>query len=279
VALVALFCYYPILSAFYHALFVWEGSGDATWVGLANFAELGRDAILGEATLNLLKMLLVGMVVSLTLPLAAAEMIFHLRSARAQYFYRVLFVIPMLVPGVVVLLIWGFLYDYDLGAVNQVLRAIGLGQFAHAWLGEPGIALCALMFIGFPWIGSFALLVYFAGLQSIPASVLEAARVDGASGLTRIWHVDLPLIRGQIKLLLTLGVIGGVQGFQTQLILTQGGPGYSTTVPGLLLYQNSMLYDRMGYACAMGVVMFLAILALTYLSTRYFRSGADFVAR
>jgi len=142
-------------------------------------------------------------------------------------------------------------------------------------LGNPRIALYSLMAVGFPWIGGFSLLIYFAGLQAIPVDVLDSCKLDGATGWSRIKNVDIPLVMAQTKLLMILGFIGGLQGFQTQLILTNGGPGYSTTVPGLHLYQNAMAYDRMGYACAIGVVLFIVILGLTYLNTKYLKSSAE----
>jgi len=279
IVLLLAFNYYPVFSAFYHSLFNWEGGGNAIWVGFANFRELAGDAIFRESAVNAFKLLVFGIIVSITVPLAAAELLFHLKSERAQYIYRVLFVIPMVVPGIVVMLIWGFFYDYDLGAINQALRAMHLGQYAQVWLGNPKVALYSLMFMGFPWVGGFSLLIYYAGLQSIPKDVLDSCLIDGASGLRRIWAVDIPLVMAQMKLLIVLGFIGGIQGFQTQLLLTRGGPGYSTMVPGLHLYNNAVSYDRMGYACAMGVVLFLVILALTYINMKYVKSSTEHEAK
>lgn len=274
--LLFLFSYYPIFSALGHSFTEWKGSGASTWVGLANFRELFADDVMGEASLNTLKLLGAGIVISLTAPLLAAELIFALRSERAQYLYRVFFVIPMVVPGVVVLLIWGFIYDDNLGLLNQALTALGLDGLRQSWLGDTRLALYSLMFMGFPWVGGFALLIYYAGLQNIPTDVFESARLDGATGLRRFRHIDLPLLVGQIKLLVVLGFIGGLQGFQTQLLLTNGGPGYATTVPGMHLYQNAISFDRMGYACAIGVVLFFVILGITYLNLKYLRSSTEY---
>jgi ABC-type sugar transport system permease subunit/ABC-type glycerol-3-phosphate transport system substrate-binding protein len=274
--LLLVFSYYPIFSALGHSFTEWKGSGASTWIGLANFRELFADDVMGEASLNTLKMLIGGMIISLTAPLIAAEMIFALKSERAQYLYRVFFVIPMVVPGVVTLLIWGFIYDDNLGLLNQALTAVGLGGLRQSWLGEPNTALYSLILMGFPWVGGFALLIYYAGLQNIPGEVFESARLDGASGFTRFQAIDLPLLMGQIKLLVVLGFIGGLQGFQTQLLLTNGGPGYATTVPGMHLYQNAMSFDRMGYACAIGVVLFLVILSVTYLNLKYMKSSSEY---
>jgi raffinose/stachyose/melibiose transport system permease protein len=274
--LLILFSYYPIFSALGHAFTEWKGSGEAVWTGLANFRELLRDDVMGEATWNVVRLMLFGVLVTLTVPLAVAEMIFALRSERAQYLYRVLFVIPMVVPGVVMLLIWAFIYDDNIGLLSQLLNAVGINTRSISWLGDPKTALYALMFIGFPWVGGFALLIYYAGLQNISTDVFDSARMDGAAGLRRFRLIDLPLLMGQIRLLVVLAFIGGIQGFQTQLLLTQGGPAYSTMIPGLHLYQNAITFDRMGYACAIGVVLFVAILGITYLNLKYVRSSTEY---
>ncbi|MCX6378799.1 MAG: extracellular solute-binding protein [Armatimonadetes bacterium] len=275
-ALLILFSYYPIASAIGHSFTEWKGSGEATFVGLANFKELFRDDILRESIGNMVKMLVAGIVISLTVPLAVAELIFALRSSRAQYLYRVLFVVPMVVPGVVILLIWGFIYDNNLGLLNQALDLLGIGGLKHAWLGEPGLVLYSLVFIGFPWVGGFGLLIYYAGLQNIPHDIFDSSKIDGVTGFARFRFIDLPLLMGQIKLLVVLGVIGGLQGFQTQLLLSNGGPGYATMVPGMHMYQNAMTFDRMGYACAIGVALFLVILLLTYINMKYLRSSTEY---
>src|SRR5262249_15207680 len=140
------------------------------------------------------------------------------RSLRAQYVYRVLFVVPMVVPGIVMLLIWGFFFDYNLGPLNNALAAVGLSSWKQAWLGDPRISLFSLICIGFPLLGGFALLVYYPGLQNIPRDWLDSACIDGANGLTRFRFVALPLLLGQTRLLLVLAFIDGVQGFQTQLL-------------------------------------------------------------
>jgi len=271
-----LFSYYPIASAFAHAFTEWKGNGNSTWVGLANFGELLRDDVMGASAGNVVVLLLARVVITLTVPLAVAEAIFALRNLRWQYVYRVLFVVPMVVPGIVMLLVWGFFFDYNLGPLNNALGAVGLASWKQAWLGDPTIALYSLIAIGFPWVGGFALLVYYAGLQNIPVDVLDSARIDGAKGLTRFRAIDLPLLLGQTRLLLVLAFIGGVQEFQTQLLLTNGGPFYSTMVPGLHMYETAMTFDRMGYACAIGVLLFAVSLVLTYINLNYFKASSEY---
>jgi len=132
-----------------------------------------------------------------------------------------------------------------------------------------------VMFMGFPFAGGINILIYYAGLAGISESVHEAAELDGAKGLYKFLKVDVPLVMSQIKLLTILTVIGTVQSFETLFIMTKGGPGFRTMVPGLWMYMNAFSFQRMGYACAIGVILFLLILGLTVLNLRYFRSSED----
>ena len=173
--------------------------------------------------------------------------------------------------GVVTILIWQFIYDPYAGVLNSVLRAVGLGGLTQNWLGDPRIALYSVMGSAFPFIGGVAVLIYLAGLQSITTEIFDAAAIDGAHGMRRFFTIDLPLIMGQIKLNLVLAIIGGVQNFAGILILTNGGPAGATEVPGLYMYNVAFQYGKIGYASAIGVLIFLCIHVLTFLNMRYLR--------
>lgn len=277
-ALVGLFNYFPAGSALYHSFFNWNGANITKFIGVNNFVALAKDATFWLALGNMLKITVAGVVINLTFPLLAAALIFHLRALKLAYFYRVLFVIPMVVPTIVVLMIWRFIYSPNLGLLNEFLRAISLEDIARPWLGDFKIALAAIIFIGFPWISGFSTLIYLAGFQAIPTELLDAAAIDGAGTWARFTRVEMPLIMSQVKLIVILTVIGAFQGFATILVMTNGGPGQTTMVPGLYLYRNAMYYGKMGYACAIGTVLFIITMALTYINTRYLKSSVEYVA-
>jgi raffinose/stachyose/melibiose transport system permease protein len=280
VALAVVLLYYPPLSAFYYAFFRYDGFNQK-FVGFENFARFFTDRYFELAVGNMLKLTVRGVVLSLTVPLAVALMVFHLPNDRMKGFYKIAFTIPIVVPGMVSTLLWRFIYNPQLGILNWFLRGIGLDFLTRAWLADFKLALYAIMFAGFPWVGGVSMLIYLAGLQNIPKELLDAAAIDGASGLRRVWAVELPLIIGQIKLQLVLSVIGNIQGFQRILVMTQGGPGHATTVPALMMYQWAFASSgtggsAYGYASAIGVVLFLVILGLTYLNMRYLRSPIEY---
>lgn len=272
-ALLAVFSLVPFVWAFTTSFYEYEVGGESRFVGMANYFEYLHDPTLATSFLNLLLITLFGVAVVMTAPLIVARLIFSLRSERARYLYRVLFLVPIVVPGVAGLMIWqGMVYN-DMGIVNEFLRAIGREEWTRGWLTDPRTALWAVLFIGFPFAGGINILIYYAGLTGIPETVHEAAELDGARGVRKFWSIDVPLVMSQVKLLTILTVIGSVQGFEGMFILTRGGPGFRTMVPGLWMYMNAFTFQRMGYACAIGVVLFVLILALTVLNLRYFRSS------
>lgn len=275
-ALLIIFNYYPAFSAFYHSFFQWNGVTLSKFIGLGNFIEMWHDPVISISFKNVLRLTTASLLINLIFPLLAAWLIFHLRDMRFAYFYRVLFVIPMVVPTMVIYMIWKFIYNPNIGILNQLLEGIKLGYLTRPWLGDFGTALYAIIFIGFPWVSGFSTLIYLAGLQSISPSIMDAVLIDGASPVTRFFKIELPLIMAQIKLIVILTVIGTFQGFVNIMVMTNGGPGDATMVPGLYLYRNAMYYNKMGYACAIGVAIFSVMLILTYVNLKYFKSSIEY---
>ncbi len=179
---------------------------------------------------------------------------------------------PVVIPGVVHILLWVFIYDATIGPLNELLEAVGLKSWTRAWLADPRIAIYAVMFRNLPWIGGISVLILLAGLQAIPGEVVESGLLDGATGWRRLWYIELPLVTGQIRLLLVLTIMWSVQEFASIFAMTQGGPLDSTQVPGMWMYFNAFRISQMGYASAIGVVMFLMTLVATIINMRYIRT-------
>jgi raffinose/stachyose/melibiose transport system permease protein len=182
----------------------------------------------------------------------------------------------MVIPWIVMIMVWRFIYDPSMGIINSVLRALGLDSLTQIWLADRTLALWCIALFGFPWVAGFNLLIYLAGLDNINEELFDAAAMDGATGLRRMLAVDFPLIMGQIKLILVMTTITQIQNFQDVLLLTNGGPGRATFVPGLVLYRSAFFYNKMGYASAIGVLMFIVILGLTILNMRFLRTETEY---
>jgi len=266
--LLGTFSYFPALSGLYHAFTEWESGRAAVFNGLDNFRLLLQDRVFFTGIGNMLILLAAGLFKAIVVPFVAAELILFLMSKRLQWLFRTLFLLPMVVPGMVTVLIWRFVYNPNTGLLNQALSAVGLEGLTRNWLGDPSTALGSIIGMGFPWIGAFGLLIYMAGLIQIPASVQEAFSLESRNVLRRIWHVDIPLVRGQIRMLAILTFIGSVQDFQTILILTRGGPGSSTYVPALRMYYQAFNYSHFGYGAAIGLILFCLILTITIINMK-----------
>lgn len=274
--LLALFVYVPVAWAFVSSTFAFEIGSESRFVGLANFNEyLTQDPTSLPSALNMALLTLLAVVFRLTFPLVVARLIYALPQERWRYVYRVVFLVPVVVPGVAVQLIWAGMIYSDFGLLNELLSSIGLSEWSRGWLADPATALAAVALVGFPFVGGFEVLIYYAGFSSIPDSVAEAAELDGCTGLQRFFRIDVPMVLSQLKLILILTLIAGVQGFENVFILTRGGPGFETTVPGLWMYFNAFSFQRMGYACAIGVLLFAVIFSLTLLNMKYFKSSEE----
>ena len=221
----------------------------------------------------MLKLLIPRLIITVIVPLIVAELIYGLKSSRAKYFYRVAFLLPMVAPGVVGALIWKNIYDPNNGLLVELCRLLGIvgKDAAIDWLGNPNLVIFSVIFQGFPWVGGASVLIYLAGLSSISTEMIESAVLDGAGRWTRFWHLDLPMLMGQVRYFLIFGLIAGLQDYSIQILLTDGGPGFSTMVPGYYMFTQAFKAGRMGYASAIGMILFIIIMVVTLLLNRYAR--------
>lgn len=262
------FSYYPAVMAIIDSFMRWDGFNPPEFIGLQNYADLLKDDIFRIAVVNVVKWSIGATMIALTAPLIAAELIFSLKNKSSQYWYRVIFVLPMVVPAIVVIQVWTFIYEPNVGILNKLLELLGLSGLINNWLGDSAFVIPSLIFIGFPWVSGLYLLIYYAGLQSIPMDVLEYAQIDGCTGFRKIARIHLPLIAGQLKLVLILNIINTLQNVTVPLLMTGGGPGYESYVPGLYMYFKAFQLSDFGYATCIATVMFMIIFVLTALSMR-----------
>ena len=264
-----LFQYYPALRAFWGSFQSWDGRR-AHYIGFYNYQYFFEDPRLLQSWVNIFLFLIFN-VLSLAAPLLVAYLIYRLPNNSHRYLYRVLVVLPVIVPGFVFIVLWRWMFSID-GGINIILRTFGINSRV-VWLGDPNTALGSLMFMGFPWVDAFTVLIFLAGFIAISHDMLDAAAVDGASAWRRFWNIELPAISGQVKVLIILTFIGTVQDFGRSLFMTRGGPGWATMVPGLRMYYSFTQEAQYGYASAIGVVLFIIILVLTLINQRLIRGS------
>lgn len=259
------FYYYPMTSCIFHSFTYWDIKR-TLWIGLENYQRMFDEPATFTAWRNMIVILVSQLVIVITTPLLGAALVAHLRPGLAQYGWRMVFVMPIVVPATVVVFVWRWFYGAD-GGLNTLLRALGLGGLAKLWLGNHATALWAIIFTGFPWVAGLNFLIYLAALQSIPEELLDAARVDGANAFRRFFQIELPLIRNQMMVLIVLTFIYYLRSFDAPLIMTNGGPGTAgTLVPGLQMYRAVRDDLDLCYGSAIGTVLFVVTLGLMLLN-------------
>ena len=277
IIMLLIFNYYPAASGLYHSFTDWNPGIDTTWVGLDQFGEMLDSQFFWVGIQNTI-LLAVSAFFKLLIPLMVAEFIFHIKWGSLQYMLRTLFVIPLVLPSVVGVLLWVNIYDPNIGLLNNTLISLGLDDLTRAWLGDRDLAMPAIIFIGAPWVNPLALLIFYGGLIGIPNELFDAAKVDGATAWKRFRNIDIPLLMGQIRLLVILVFIGSLQEFQLIFLTTAGGPGNSTYTPALELYYQATRFSNFGLASAMGTFLFLIILGGTIINIRTIRSQTEYEA-
>jgi raffinose/stachyose/melibiose transport system permease protein len=265
--------YLPFFTAFVESLFDWNGVNINTFIGLGNYEELLQDKKVAVAFANVFKISLFTLIVNLTLPMLAAVLVFRIRNIRLQNFLKVGFIVPLVVPMMVLVLLWRWLYAGDFGLINQFLDLIGLGNLKHSWLGDPSTALWAIIFVGFPWVAGLPFLLYLSGLQGISEDLFEVSQIEGVGPFRRFWSIELPLMASQIKLVLMLTLIQAFQVFEAPYVLTNGGPGITTITPALHIYDQAFNYSRFGYASSIGVAMFAILIILTVVIQKFVKNS------
>ncbi len=273
-ALVLLFNYQVIFNGLIHTLYRWDGDTVEEFTGLDNLFRMWHDSAL-PSSFVVVVVFVVTNIIKMILPIIVAVVLHHVISDRWGYFYRVLFVIPMIIPSMVGVLIWKYFYEPNSGVLNGLLRFLGFISPTDSiqWLSDPVLVIPSLVFMGFPWVGAFGVLIYLAGLQAISPDIYEAAELDGAGPWTVFTRIELPLITTQIRINLILMIIGTIQSWENVYLFlgVDGGPNGVATVPGLLIFREAFSRGLFGYGCAIGFVIFIVTLALTMINNKLVR--------
>jgi multiple sugar transport system permease protein len=259
------FLLYPLFAALYYSLCDYSVLLPPVFVGLDNYVELFHDRLFWKSLWNTSFYAAGSVGLSLFMALTLALLLNS--KIRGIGFYRTAFFLPSLMPMVASSMLWLCMYAGQGGIINTLLAKIGV--VGPAWLSDPAWAKIAIIFMAV-WGAGHSMVILLAGLQDVPTSLYEAAIIDGASFWQRLVHVTLPMISPVIYFNLVMGIIGAFQAFAQALIMTSssGAPEQSTLFYVLQLYNVGFMDLRMGYASAMAWVLFLIILALTFVATR-----------
>jgi len=276
VILFSVFLAFPIVAAFLLS-FTSFGLRDlqnpigTTFVGLQNYIDLFSDAKFWKSLTNTVYFVVVGVPVTLAFGLLIANAL-NRGVTRFRTAFRVGYYLPVITSIVAIAVVWRFLLNPDVGLINMALGAIGID--GPAWLADPALAMPSIIAMAVWRNLGFAMIVFLAGMQAIPASLYEAASIDGAGRWQSFRSITVPLLRPTILFMTVITTIGYLQLFEEPFVMTAGGPLDATLSVTMYMYQQGFTFFHQGYASAIAYVLFLIVAIIAFLQFKFLRSDA-----
>ena len=255
----------PTLVALWYSLNNWPTLTKPQWAGLANFAELIHDKLFWSSLWNNLKLALYTLIGQVGIGYLMAFLLTS-RLIGSRDFLRTVMFFPVLVSTVVLSFLWTLVYSNDYGMLNVVLRGVGLGAYANAWLSDPHMVVGALAVpLIWQWFG-FYMVIFMGAIGTIPKEIMESAELDGAVGFKKALHISIPLTYDAVVVAVLLCLSGIMKMFDTVLVMTDGGPGNSSMVLALYAYRVSFRNIQLGYGNTIAVGIVVVSLTITFLA-------------
>jgi multiple sugar transport system permease protein len=252
----------PVGLLFYYAFTDWNIFGGAQWSGLANFEQMAGDSSFWTALRNTFYYTVVHVPVTLAVSLGLALLLN--RKLRGVGFFRTVAFFPYITAIVAAAQVWNMLFSPEYGPINEFLRWIGVDN-PPGWTVSSGWAMPAVILVGVWRDMGYYMLIFLAGLQTVPAQLHEASRIDGANAWQRFWNVTLPCLRPTTFFVTVMLTIGSFKVFDVILLMTDGGPGQSTLVLSQYIFQKGFEENQFGYASAVSIVLFAICFLVTIL--------------
>jgi ABC-type sugar transport system permease subunit len=263
-----LFAVYPVFRGIYLSFTNFHILSPPTWAGLANYRNLLSDDVFWGSLKVTVYFVVLTVGIGLLISLVTAVILHRLTKSKV---IRGLVILPFLISGVVAALVWQWMLDPELGVVNIVLK--DLTGHTIMFLGSSTWVIPSLAFISIWKSMGYNAILIFAGLQTIPGDIYEAARIDGASEMRMFWKLTLPLLRPIMAMVIILTVIGAFQVFDLVAVTTKGGPANASNVLPLYIYETGFSEFNFGYAVTMSMVLFVILLAITFMQMRMMRAS------
>ncbi len=261
VLLYVVFVLYPYAQSMYISLTRWRGlTRNITFIGLENFQRMFGDNLFWNALSHNVIYLLTIPLITIAIGLFFAFLL--TQGVAGAKFYRVTFFFPQVMSVVAIGVLWSFVYHPTMGVLTSLLRLLGV-ENPPVWLGNPDTALSAVGAVVVWQAVGFYMILFIAGMESIPSTYYEAATLDGANRWYIFWNITLPLLWDTVRTALVFLAIGAVDMFAIVQTMTQGGPSRATDVLATYLYERAFLQSEFGYATAIAVSMFLLVLTLS----------------
>jgi raffinose/stachyose/melibiose transport system permease protein len=272
----ATFVYIPLIQNFYNSFFDFSVfSQTKTFVGLENFKILLSDKVVSVALLNNFKYAVISVVFQVGFALVLAYILENHVFRRVAPFFRVVYFMPVMISISVIALLFGFVYNPQMGLLNSFLELVGLESLAKVWLGNSTTAIYAVIAMSQWQSIGFIMMLFIVAIQKIPKELYEAADIDGAGSIRKFFSVTVPQVKETIFVNTLITITGSMLVFNEPYILTNGGPGFSSMTMSVHMYQVGFVKDNMGYASTLAVIIFLLTAILALIQIRISRTGKD----
>ncbi|MGX4256337.1 carbohydrate ABC transporter permease [Bacillus sp. YH3-2-B2] len=271
-----LFVYIPIIENVFFSLFEWSSfQPEKTFIGLKNYIDLFHDPVFFTALRNNVLYAVISLIFQVGGGLILAAVLEDRLVRKWSPFFRTVFFLPVVISMTVIALLFDFIYNPEIGLLNQLLEAVGLDELTRAWLGDENTAMLSVIFVS-QWqsVGYIAML-YIVSIQSIPAELYESAQLDGAGKIQQFFHITVPQTKEMSFVAVVMTLTGAFTVFNEPYILTGGGPGNASEVLSTFLYKSAFTKDMMGYASAIATVVLLLTLALSLIQIKFFKTGKE----
>ncbi len=267
--LMTVFVFFPLILNFVYSLFQWSAfSQSKVFVGIEYYKRILQDPIIVTALKNNTLYAIVSVLCQCGIGLILAALLENHKMRRFQPFFRTAYFIPSIISITVIGLLWQFVYNPQIGIVNPLLEALGLGKYTADWLGSSETAMGAVIFVS-QWqnIG-YIMLLYIVAIQKIDESIFESATIDGATGIQSFFRILVPLVKDTILVTCVITVIGAFRVFSEVYVMTGGGPGHTTETLASYMYRVGFRNDEMGYSAAIATLIFVILLVLTFIQMK-----------
>jgi ABC-type sugar transport system permease subunit len=259
--LYAVFMIYPFIRSIYFSFTDWNGVRPVkNLIGLDNWRAMLQDPMLWLSLRHNVVWVIIGTITPLAIGLMLAVLLW--RRPPGFTLFRTMYFMPQVLSAVVIGIIWNWMYNPLFGNLNKMLDAVGLEEVSRGWIGDPDVALYAVLAAAIWGTIGFVFVVFLAGLQNVSKDLLEAATIDGANSWRRFRDVTVPQLSNVINVVAALLLIGGFNVFDIVWVMTQGGPANATEVIATLTYKEAFTQNKVGYASALSLVMtFISLVA------------------
>ena len=257
----------PNINVIRYSFLKWDGINPVQeFVGLKNYIRLFNDSIFTKSLKNTVLYTVSIVTVNVIVGLLIAVLIY--KKSRTNITFRTLIFMPAMICSVAIGIIWAFMYDSNVGAINLIFEKLGLEVFQKQWLSNPKIAIFAVAFVHIWQSFGYGVILFIAGLLGIPEEIYEAARVDGVNNLQNFIYITVPMLKTTVALVWILSSIDSFIAFDFVYVMTRGGADHSSEVLATYLYKQGFQYNNVGYSSSIGTILFLIVFVMAIFQLR-----------